>query len=93
MSENRLVYRCWVSYILLYLIVYFLPIFFFFFEKKIKIDSLYSCVWFEECDYLIKHGIRYTFVKEIDGITTWKFKKTEELFSNLADFYSNVYSK
>ena len=62
-------------------------------EKKIKIDREYSCVWFEECDYLIKHGIRYTFVKEIDGITTWKFKKTEELFSNLADFYSNVYSK
>ena len=61
--------------------------------NTIKIDHEYSCVWFEECDYLIKHGIRYTFVKEIDGITTWKFKKTEELFSNLADFYSNVYSK
>ena len=61
--------------------------------NTIKIDHEYSCVWFEECDYLIKHGIRYTFVKEIDGITTWKFKKTEELFRNLADFYSDVYSK
>ena len=61
-------------------------------EKKIKIDREYSCVWFEECDYLMKHGIRYTFVKEIDGVTVWKFKKTEELFNILADFYSNVYS-
>ena len=61
-------------------------------EKKIKIDREYSCVWFEECDYLMKHGIRYTFVKEIDGVTVWKFKKTEELFHILADFYSNVYS-
>lgn len=61
--------------------------------NTIKIDHEYSCVWFEECNYLIKHGIRYTFVKEIDGITTWKFKKTEELFRNLADFYSDVYSK
>lgn len=62
-------------------------------ENDIKIDKEYSCVWFEECDYLIKHGIRYTFVKEINGITTWKFKKDEYLFRVLADFYSNVYSK
>ena len=61
-------------------------------EEKIKIDREYSCVWFEECDYLMKHGIRYTFVKEIDGITVWKFKKTEELFRTLGDFYSEVYS-
>ena len=40
----------------------------------------------------MKHGIRYTFVKEIDGVTVWKFKKTEKLFHVLADFYSNVYS-
>ena len=40
----------------------------------------------------MKHGIRYTFVREIDGVTVWKFKKTEELFHVLADFYSNVYS-
>ena len=92
MSENRLVYRWWVSYILIYLIVYFLPIFLLWGEKKIKIDREYSCVWFEECDYLMKHGIRYTFVKEIDGVTVWKFKKTEELFHILAVFYGNVYS-
>lgn len=59
----------------------------------IKIDQEYSCVWYEEFDYLTKHGIRYVFVKIIDGVTVWKFKKTERLFHTLANFYSNVYSK
>lgn len=58
-----------------------------------KIDHEYSCVWSEEFDHLKNKGIRYTFVKTIDGITVWKFKKTEKLFLELADFYSNVYSK
>ena len=41
----------------------------------------------------MKHGIRYTFVKEIDGVTTWKFKKDSTLFRTLTDFYDEVYSK
>lgn len=58
-----------------------------------KIDHEYSCVWTDEFNYLTRHGIKYTFVKVKDGVTVWKFKKTEELFRRLADFYSNVYSK
>ena len=58
-----------------------------------KIDHEYNCVWIDEFNYLVKHGIRYTFVKIVDGITTWKFKKNEKLFQTLADFYSSVYSK
>ena len=58
-----------------------------------KIDHEYSCVWVDEFDYLISRGIRYTFVKTIDGITVWKFQKNEKLFRSLADFYNNVYSK
>lgn len=58
-----------------------------------KIDHEYSCVWTEDFNYLTRHGIKYTFVKVKDGVTVWKFKKTEELFRILADFYSNVYSK
>jgi len=61
--------------------------------KTIKIDREYSCVWYEECNYLMKHGIRYTFVKKIDGITVWKFIKNEQLFNALANFYSEVYSR
>jgi len=59
----------------------------------IKIDREYSCVWNEECNYLTQHGIKYTFVKNIDGLTVWKFRKDYELFSALASFYKDVYSK
>ncbi len=40
----------------------------------------------------MKHGIKYTFVKTVDGITVWKFHKDADLFRALADFYENVYS-
>lgn len=58
-----------------------------------KIDHEYSCVWIDEFNYLTIHGIKYTFVKTVDGVTVWKFKKNSELFNRLADFYKNVYSK
>lgn len=58
-----------------------------------KIDHEYSCVWIDEFNYLTKYGIKYTFVKTVDGVTVWKFKKNSELFNRLADFYKNVYSK
>lgn len=44
-------------------------------------------------NYLMMHGIRYTFVKEVDGVTVWKFAKDVRLFTVLAEFYQNVYSK
>ena len=58
-----------------------------------KIDHEYACVWVDEFNYLTKHGIKYTFVKIIDGVTVWKFKKNSTLFNKLAEFYKNVYSK
>lgn len=57
------------------------------------INDEYSTKWFDECNYLLNHGIRYSFVKTVDGYTVWKFKKNELLFRTLADFYSKVYSK
>ena len=61
--------------------------------NQIKIDHEYNCVWWDEFSYLTKHGIKYEFAKTVDGISVWKFRKTEKLFRTLADFYSNVYSK
>ena len=58
-----------------------------------KIDREYASNWWEEVEYLLDHGIRYTFVKTIDGITVWKFHKTEKLFQTLTDFYRTVYYK
>lgn len=59
----------------------------------LKIDREYSTNWSEECKYLLEHEIRYVFVKNIDGVTTWKYKKNEELFLTLAEFYANVYTR
>lgn len=60
---------------------------------NIKIDHEYSCVWIDEFNWLTQHGIKYTFVKIIDGVTVWKFQKNERLFRTLANFYRDVYSK
>lgn len=58
-----------------------------------KIDHEYSCVWADEFNYLTMNGIKYTFVKIIDGVTVWKFKKNSALFNKLSEFYKDVYSK
>jgi len=55
---------------------------------KGKFDKEYSTQWNLERDYLEKLGIRYTFVKEINGISTYKYTKTSELFNALGIFYA-----
>lgn len=54
-----------------------------------KIDKEYSTQWVDEMKYLKQRDIPYSFVKEINGITTYKYKKTKELFDSLSLFYSN----
>lgn len=61
-------------------------------NKKLKVDTEYSCTWNTEQEFLASKGIRYTFVKTIDGVTTWKYKKTTLLFDALSEFYGNVYT-
>lgn len=58
-----------------------------------KFDKEYSTQWMEEILYLKSRGIRYSFVKNINGIETYKYTKTLELFKVLCDFYENVYCK
>ena len=53
-----------------------------------KFDSEYSTQYVKEKQYLLQNNIKYTFVKEIDGITTYKYKKTPELFRILEIFYT-----
>ena len=53
-----------------------------------KIDKEYSTQWVEEMKFLRNNDIPYSFVKEIDGITTYKYKKTKELFQLLSCFYA-----
>ena len=54
-----------------------------------KFDKEYSTQWVEEMKWLKDQGIYYTFVKYIDGITTYKYEKTPELFKALNFFYSD----
>ena len=53
-----------------------------------KFDSEYSTQYVKEMQYLLQNNIKYTFVKEINGITTYKYKKTPELFRILEIFYT-----
>lgn len=53
-----------------------------------KFDKEYSTQFVNEMKWLKDHGIYYSFVKYIDGITTYKYTKTKELFDALRQFYS-----
>ncbi len=52
-----------------------------------KYDKEYSTQFSPERDYLLKNGIKPSFVKIIDGVTTYKYTKTSKLFKLLAIFY------
>ena len=53
-----------------------------------KFDYEYSTQNSREMKWLLENGIRYSFVKEINGITTYKYKKNKLLFEKLTKFYS-----
>ena len=55
-------------------------------DKKIW-DKEYSTQYTPEMKYLQSKGINYSFVKEINGVTTYKYTKTSRLFEALMDFY------
>lgn len=55
-------------------------------DKKIW-DKEYFTQYTPEMKYLQSKGINYSFVKEINGVTTYKYTKTSELFRVLMDFY------
>lgn len=52
-----------------------------------KFDKEYSTQYVPEMKYLKLKGINYSFVKDVQGITTYKHTKTPELFSTLVSFY------
>lgn len=56
-------------------------------HNKTKFDKEYQTQYMQEVKFLEQHGIRYVFVKEINGISTFKYTKTEQLFKLLSLFY------
>lgn len=53
-----------------------------------KFDKEYSTQYVPEMKYLKKYGIKYEFVKLVNGVTTYKYTKTSKLFDTLSLFYS-----
>ena len=53
-----------------------------------KFDKEYRTQYSPEKDYLLSVGIRPTFVKVDNEVTTYKYKKTPELFHYLEIFYT-----
>ena len=52
-----------------------------------KFDKEYSTQFKKEVEYLKSKGIYYSFVKNVDNISTYKYTKTPELFLALVSFY------
>lgn len=55
-------------------------------------DNEYSTSNVNEVKELRRCGIRYSFVKVVEGVTIWKYEKTPRLFEILKNYYiNNVY--
>lgn len=55
-------------------------------DKKL-FDMEYSTQVRFEMEYLKSCGIKYTFVKRLNGIPTYKYEKSEQLFDALRLYY------
>lgn len=53
----------------------------------VKFDREYATSYKKEVAWLKENNIDYTFVKSINGISTYKFTKSPELFHALEIFY------
>lgn len=58
-----------------------------------RFDFEYSTSYKAEVQYLKENGVYYTFVKDIDGVSTYKYKKTSRLFCVLALFYKECHKE
>ena len=52
-----------------------------------KFDKEYATQFIDEVKFLKNKGIKYEFVKNINGVDTYKYTKTKQLFLALYEFY------
>lgn len=57
-----------------------------------KYDIEYSTQYFPEMIFLQERGINPSFVKSVDNVVTYKYKKNVNLFKALVDFYQRYES-
>jgi hypothetical protein len=51
------------------------------------IDKEYATNFKDEVEWLLAHGIRYTYTKIENGVRWYKYKKNVCLYATLTDFY------
>jgi len=56
-------------------------------KKRVPFDREYGTSYKAEVKWLSEHGIEYVFVKRINTIITYKYKKNSALYACLANFY------
>lgn len=54
-----------------------------------KFDKEYFTQYVPEKQFLKSHGINPTFIKVVNGVTTFKYEKTNKLFQTLSLFYKD----
>lgn len=54
-----------------------------------KFDKEYFTQYVPEKDFLKSHGIMPSFIKVINGVTTFKYEKNNKLFNTLRLFYKD----
>lgn len=57
-------------------------------EKNLKWDKEYATNYLQEVRFLEGNNIRPTFIREENGLKTFKFEKTPQLFKLLEIFYA-----
>lgn len=62
-------------------------------KNKVPFDREYATSYRSEVKWLAEHGIRYEFVKEINTISVYKYKKNSRLYAVLSEFYENLENK
>lgn len=62
-------------------------------KHRVPFDREYATTYKSEVNWLTEHGIKYAFVKQVNTLTTYKYKKNSELYYSLAEFYKTLETK
>lgn len=62
-------------------------------KHRVPFDREYATSYRSEFKWLAEHGIRYEFVKEINSISIYKYKKNSDLYFMLGEFYKALESR
>lgn len=62
-------------------------------KHRVPFDREYATSYRSEVKWLAEHGIRYEFVKEVNTISIYKYKKNSALYYALGEFYKTLENK